>query len=94
MPDKCVYPDSSDTQRTFDRLQADQTTTLIPKICNNEDGCVNRVCGRDPAVLTDTVGCIWCDNKNTATCDPPPSNLINDDDYYECYSTTAESCGM
>lgn len=84
----------SNDDRSFERLQADQETTLIPKICNNADGCVNDVCARDPAVLTEDVGCAWCDNKNPDTCDPEPSSQVDDDDYYLCYSTTPESCGM
>eukprot|EP01084_Bolivina_argentea_P085794 155056_1 len=98
LSDKCQYPSSSDTSRTFDRLQADQETTLIPKICDNADGCGNSnvngdVCARDPAVLTSSLGCAWCTSKNPDSCDPEPSNLVTDDDYYDCYSTTPESCG-
>lgn len=98
--DTCEYPSNIDSSRTFDRLQADQLNTLIPKICDNADGCGtdnNRdadICARDPDLLTATVGCAWCTSKNANTCDPEPSNQVTANDYFQCYSTTPESCGM
>eukprot|EP01084_Bolivina_argentea_P113436 202159_1 len=93
LSDKCEYPSSGDTTRTFDRLAADQETDLIPKVCFNDDQCGNDICARDPEILSDDTGCIWCDNKNPKSCDDDPSDDTDDNDYYLCYDLTAESCG-
>ena len=97
--DKCEYPSSSNTDRAFDRLAVDQETDLIPKVCLHEDACgngnnQNDVCVRDPEVLSPTVGCIWCENKNENTCESNPSDDVTANDFYQCFRTTAESCGM
>ena len=90
---------SSNTDRAFDRLAVDQETDLIPKICLHEDACgngnnQNDVCARDPEVLSPTVGCIWCENKNENTCESDPSDDVTTNDFYQCFRTTPESCGM
>ena len=97
--DKCEYPSSSNTERAFDRLAVDQETDLIPKVCLHEDACgngnnPNDVCVRDPEVLSETVGCIWCENKDEDTCESSPSDDVTANDFYQCFRTTPESCGM
>lgn len=97
--DKCEYPSSSNTERAFDRLAVDQETDLIPKVCLHEDACgngnnPNDVCVRDPDVLSPTVGCVWCENKDEDTCESRPSDDVTPNDFYQCFRTTPESCGM
>ena len=88
--EKCKYNDNS---RAYDRLAVDQETTLIPKVCFDGDVCENNVCVRDFDILSPTVGCIWCDNKDSDSCDTEPSAFVDCTDYYDCFNLTPESCG-